>query len=436
MKKSRIVQNSCIFCAGASTVLFLIGWLNDTTLFMLIGCIFVFIPLLFADDVSLFSLIFFYIPNIRMFKLSGGSSMTVIGFFTVAFLLRIVLASKLKINSKVIQYLLLYWATVFISMIINQNLSQLLPLIRYSIDIMLFFSLCILYKSQLFSFFIKLKNYFLAGTLSALTCGIIFQLINQTNIQDIRFAGVNNDPNYYGVIMATAFSVVILSIVGRFTKKITPSIFLAMLILIGGLLSLSRGFVIALSINILLILYLLFSRKTFNMKQKGWIVFIVILLIIFTSGLLNDYFMTIFNRFIEDESGGGRIEIWAQYLLIISSNYKTFLFGLGSSTRIWEQGIIMFVPHNTIIDIFVAFGILGIISTILLYISFVFVLKDLTGINKFNKIGFCPFISLLLGYSFLSGIHSDSFIFLSLFTLFMCALFSAKRNTKADLTFL
>lgn len=423
MIKSKLLIYSTYFNAGLSTIVFLAGWITGSNLFMLFGLAIIFLPLLLTDDQHLFALIFFYIPNITMFKIPGYEN-TVIGILIILFFIKIIISGRIRFNRTATIGLLIYCLASFVSMLINWDFSEFPTILRYSADILIFFSLCTYYKGTLCNLFIRTKNYFIAGTLSTIGCGLVYNLANNLDIRNVRFAGINNDPNYYGVIMAVAFSITLLTILSKFTESKTLNALLAILFLIAGMMSLSRGFVVAISINTIIILHIIFSYKISSQTKIKTLV-ATGLALIFMGGILSQYISLLLSRFPQTVAlGANRPEIWKLYIDLTTSGIKTSLFGWGSSTYLFEQGMVSFVPHNTIIDIYVAFGILGILTTILLYFTFARALKNICNIRHLKFVGLCPLITLVMGYLFISGMHSDSLILISLLALLMCSVYS------------
>lgn len=81
-----------------------------------------------------------------------------------------------------------------------------------------------------------------------------------------RLENINSDPNYFSLCIAFAISVILIRI---YTKSINESAILKLLALfILGFMTLSRGFLVAVSLNVIFLIYLFFfSNKITTAKN-------------------------------------------------------------------------------------------------------------------------------------------------------------------------
>lgn len=203
------------------------------------------------------------------------------------------------------------------------------------------------------------------------------------------------NPNSIGVInLLAATALMQLSI---HAKQKIIDVFLILLLLVLGMITLSRTFLVCLILMVFL--WIMGQPERINHKAKSIIriIFIaglsIFLMAVLFPNALENYIM----RFQTDDITSGRDIIMKQYQNYIKDNINILLFGVGLNnftekvTSIYAISI--HTPHNSIQEIIVAWGIPGCILVTLLFAMIISESKRY-GIRK-NLINFIPLLIIL-----------------------------------------
>lgn len=193
------------------------------------------------------------------------------------------------------------------------------------------------------------------------------------------------------------FSLALLSITLVFySKRYFNKILLLFLIftsIISGILSFSRTWLLV--AGAILLLFILGNSKNKKTILTLSIFFIVFYIIGVETGILDDATQVYKFRMDNDnvESAGGRVPLFVAYNKIVLNNLSYTLFGVGATyyyrvCNLWNS------IHNGTQQIFVAFGITGILTYLFASISFV---KKYIHYNvKDNFVLIIPFVACLI----------------------------------------
>lgn len=232
-----------------------------------------------------------------------------------------------------------------------------------------------------------------------------------------RMRPIEGDPNYLSLYLCICVALLFLWAFERDTKGIqTIALCLAAFLFVAtGLLSQSRGFIVAF---VPIAVYLLVRLP----KQFGGRPFLVALLLllfalavcVFMSGQ-NNLIDEVIARFTSEETAGGsgRTLIWTTYFHSWFSDLDMFLFGvpqvaLGNLRFEVFTGHIVAV-HNLYIELLCQQGLLFAVCFIAIIGRLVHLMPSITNVRHAT-----PVMSLLLGYLFLSGALSVTLPFLFL----------------------
>lgn len=285
---------------------------------------------------------------------------------------------------------------------------------------------------------------FIIGYVVSSLIGLVYyaEAIPASAIQDssgviARFSGLAGDPNNFGFYSMLALSFTLYKLqVSRFKLLFIGVI---SFVVFTGLLTVSRSYVIALVIWGFL--YLTF-RSDFRRFATLFSFVFISFAIYFAWSLEILAFQNIVSRFSFNDLGGltgSRSNIFASYIEVFASlnvmqqlfgvgvlNYVDYYFHTPVSDAVFNFGVIV-GPHNTIIESFAAFGIMG---TILLVIWFVkcFNLKEYPmRLSRRNLFYIFAILSSLLIFSMsLQNLAKYSFYF----SLFLIVIFYRELITQ------
>ena len=296
----------------------------------------------------------------------------------------------------------------------------------------------IVYTYYAFSRYFKKNSQSSDIILWGICLGITISPIFQVTIDDQALIGVSNrikvdnlgNFNAYGFLLAISISVAFylyITIRNRFLKNIFIATQLVTFFVL--LLTFSRGGVFAVVLGALIIFYNSKDKKNKTIIVAGVLCLLVLILSVLRQFDLLEVFT---DRFLVNEDNvegfdSGRSYIYMKLLEdIFSSFLSVFLgFGLGS---IADDGLQS--AHNTYIDIFYYFGIIGLIGFLMfIYSSYLKVVFQPTSSRKIlEKVLLCQ-VFFCFFYDSYWGATQTGWIFSIIF-----ALFWGKRTNTNQIT--
>ncbi len=367
--ESRFNQHVLMYTSLAlSTILMFVHHYTGSTLIALAGLLVILVPILFLNLNECIYLLLFYVPNCRMYKFVSGN--TFLGLFIMALFFKIIILERRTISRGVILAILSMMAVLFANIATSGNTSSLVSGIRFIMGTVVVTCYGKAMKHDLddkkeYDACIK---HFIYGCASMLTCGILFYLMQGKPLFDERFYAVHSDPNYVGMTLAVAISFLLTHII--YDKNAGAKEFImVMYLLFGGMLTVSRAFVIAVSINLILILYIFTKGKNLSGMQKlGILILIGIVCYIFRdaiSGMIESFQ----ERFNDEtmEGGNGRTEIATTYIDLWKRDVASIFWGIGSASTLYQMGVTDAVHHNYYVQILTTIGVMGCLAMLLVY---------------------------------------------------------------------
>ena len=377
------------------------------------GLFFLVLPLLLFTSEKNFYVLLFCISNERMFRpLSGGQ--TFIALFIILFTIRIMIEKKFKIQTKVIFYGIILLILMLIKNMVFRESMIDMNIIRLILNANILVSLLDLYKERMDEIAKKSFLWYALGCLITGSLSLFYQLNSGrafTVIMINRFAGINNDSNYYAVSIAIAISV---SLVYYFTnKKKKSSVLLLVLVLftLGGI-SLSRGFIVANIPNVFLFL-ILFSKSGGSKNTQIILATFFIIALVSSGTIFNQIKDSYMHRLNVDSFDSNRLFLWSTYINALMKSPKNLLFGLGTFNRELFFGLygVSNVSHNILIGSLATFGLLITLSVITLFLSLMNYFKKKLEIKKWKFHYYLPLTTALIGYSLLDDITANVFFY-------------------------
>lgn len=272
---------------------------------------------------------------------------------------------------------------------------------------------------------INLANMLLTGMMLNSMSGIILKNNQLSNTSELitsistgnqnRFRGIMGDPNYYGAMILICIGSILL--IGYILNKNKHRFIYSMLffIFVGlGFLSYSKAYTIVIAILFVYIIVQLLTLR--NKKVKKLITNISIIMILLFVFLGNDILELIgpaLERLTLGISSGdlttGRDVIYNKYINFIFSSNVQPLIGMGLSNYYIHSGVNA-TAHNIILEIMVAWGIIGIgiFITLLIYMYKCEKNKYLIKEKKTSLL-YMPLIILLIVFQGLSMLNAFYF---------------------------
>ncbi|HHX31751.1 MAG TPA: hypothetical protein GX712_04080 [Bacteroidales bacterium] len=389
----------------------IIGYLIINNLEGLSGAIliglFLYLPLiLFNPTVNLYHLVF-YVANERMFIIDGFS-MGLIAIYIILLFSKTLLLEKLKVNKSLV-FLGLFMLILMLLKGVVQSTSPIdTEIIRHVFNLYIFMSLVKNNRHNINEFSLNLGSWFCFGVFVATFIGIYDSFSRTSEILTsnfFRLIPVNQDPNYYGVAVTLAISVLIVKL-SLGTVKNNKLIFYMVLFFAFGFMTQSRAFLITSIINIILLL-IVFSKQKVNHKFSILIALVLASLIGYPLGLFNIFERSI-GRFRYAGLKDVRLILWREYIEILTTDVKNFFFGIGKR---YDLTTIRLAPHNFLIGSWAYYGCFLTSMIISSYYFIYYKFKTINVSKRWKLYYYLLFLVVFIGYSFLDGIIDNLFFY-------------------------
>lgn len=411
-----------------STIFFVLYWLYQINYFSYIGLLIYFVPLFFYNIFDCLKIYYFLLPNISLFKLSE-QSIALSSVFLLIIFVKVVSDKKFGINLLTIILLIFYFLLSFLTYLFAGNdLLILKQEVRVVIDILVVFCIVNIYKDSLYSLFENISKAFIIGCFLTGFTSIFYILQNDVGLSGYRLKSINSDPNYFSLCMAFCISLILLKVYKY--KSTSFDISLIIMLSIFGLMSLSRGYLLAMIINFIIFIYLFIFSAKFTALQKIMISLLLIIVVFVSKDFINSLYMNFLDRTLSEETseGSGRLDIWKTYLYLTFLSIQNLLFGIGIPNPNFFPSNHFSVQHNIFLELFTGKGLVGTIVVVSIY-SYLFIrIKQNIGNGKTKFFGLIPIFTLFIGFMFLNGLISDIGI-MTIFLGFLAAnVFGIKKT--------
>jgi len=358
--------------------------------------------------------LFFLIGTLLLFlayseALKNISVYLLIGFFIWGTLTGRIKITKDIINISIISHLAVVLIGVFLGINTNESLNQVMDVIHIVI-IFLFFR-----EANLkFLTYEKILNLLFVGFAFAFLAGMDELLSNNLNRLELHSVGsVNRSAVYIMYIFVAS-----LCLKDEYQERLSSLLF--PLILIISLISIIIGAsrMAILSTPIILILYLILSKK-FTLKLFSLLCVFVFTASFLVINLLPDSFIVA--KLSYGFNDAPRVQIWISSIYAWTTNNLLFGIGVGNSIFIDVKeyfpntALTRYIdnPHNVYLDMLLERGLLGLVT----FVTFLFSILSL----KENNQNFLVYIRILVFSLLLLGIANITFRyeFALLFVIFI-----------------
>lgn len=299
---------------------------------------------------------------------------TYLSFFVVlAFFMRIVLDRSFKAQELMV-YFIIYFLIHFISTGFgNLTIGRICEVLSFFLVLPAGYALkkckskdCVIYF--ILGFFVSTLFGFARRILPRLDkiAGDTDVTILENMTEANRFSGISNDSNFYAILAIVTLFVLLFKVNTSFqTQKSKDHIIISILSLLTfvlGVMTYSKSYVIS-AFFIFVVYYI--RVKKLSLMYSIAVVCISIIVFYFFSSSINEIEGAYLKRFGDDNDidiiTSNRTIIWANYFKDISNfSFYEILFGTG---MIHEGKA---AAHNTYIQLFYEFGLIGIIANLLL----------------------------------------------------------------------
>ena len=366
-------------------------------------CLFVFMP-----AKKLLNILIFMMPLENMFR--GNMNLQLISIGLIILLVKLLFDERYKMTIQVISINLSILILVLISSFFSQKLVDL-DVLRIAVNFFIVSSYYSIYDECSRNYSHSYINYLILGCF-ALGLFSVLEILLKKGLYSLfvkRMYGIKEDPNYIASYFAISISLLVCRLYKQQNKSGIKYIPLIMAFIFMGLLTQSRGFLIAMIPNLIFLLFLIVKLKN-SIRQK---ISIIICIILFSIIVVwqKSYFLTLMHSIssrvsVAYETGGtGRVDIWKNIIDVSLSNLKLFLIGAPNELNA--------AAHNIFLDILENYGFIMLVIILLLYyFTFnIFVEYKNSCIARRNIIALLPMVTMLISYFFLSALLLNMFFY-------------------------
>ncbi len=368
------IEKKQFFTAICIAVMILLTQMTGNTLLVAAALVLYLFAILKAPKGYIIPLMLFFLPWSPILKLSPGS----ISFASIAtvMVLLVLLFEKTSIKASSLLSIMCLFAVTILSKVFHEY--------AFSASYIMFFIMLVAFPiifrkcSAETDFEISVLFFSLGIILATVSSGIFSENVNisayvsvlsDENAEVTRLCGFYSDPNFYAVHIVVAVGCLLSTISAKMKDNIVSILLIAALV-ICGLTSVSKSFLICLAALFLIrLLPLLMSKPSKFWTVSFWA--LVGVFIILNSGLFADtieqYAIRFGNSTDTDSLTTGRSQIWEEYIAFFTQHPLEALFGQGYTSVLngVDSG-----SHNTPIQMIYQLGIIGTVFMICWILSF------------------------------------------------------------------
>lgn len=417
--KTQFINASSISCSLGS-VFVLLKMLSGSNLFLILFLITAGIGMLLEKPENKIKVLLFFTPWAYAIKFyfTQTSLFTVLTMVYCLIMLMTILMNRIQIPPYYLISMLLFVGYILFSLMLNASTS-----LKGAASFLATFAsvyLAVLFIEKRSAFKNFARTYAAGLTVSSVIAflgsfipEIRFYLSSYSTEYTVntdgqlysRFSGLDIDPNYFAIQILIGLSCLVMLILAKEAKLV--DYLLALLLVIFGLLSLSKMFLLSLSVLLVLLLFQLFKT---DLKQLVRVLFLLTGVLIVGLIYAKDYFYEAFLfRFLDQGTGvssltTGRSTIWFNYLYGITEDLKLMVFGNGLTGDYFNGEI----SHNMYLIAWYYLGIVGIMIVLQLFFQMNSILRF--NLNRQTTVSLFHYSSIALVLLLIANFALDSFI--------------------------
>lgn len=385
-----------------AVILLYFYWSTNVTLFYYLTSFILILIFIISDENKAFTLLFFLLPFENMLRISDQFQ-SIVTYLIAINLFKLLIRRRFKVPKVSVIISIVFLVNLLLGGILFLRIfpSKNIRFITNSIYIIM-----LIYDKK----FINAKNgitcseYFINGCIIFLFMSVVYSIdVQGIDILKQRLYGIQEDPNYIAINFSVSLSLLLI-IFNRSEIKFKYFITKSITLLIGILLTQSRGAIVS------LIPYILFLVISLMKQNKGRLALLVgstfIYLAIFKIDLDNSFIENVSSRFgrISTDGGSSRVQIWLYYIDIFSTNLGQLLFGLDNFKHTG------FFPsaHSMILGGIASSGLINMF--VMLYFYYYAKLNIVK--EKISLQYVVPILTMFFGYFFLDALLINVFFYI------------------------
>lgn len=402
------------------TLFVLLKILSGSNLFLVLFLVTASVGMLLEKPENKIKIILFFTPwaYAIKFQFAQTSLFTVLGIVYCLIILLTIVLKRIEVHPYYLISMLLFVGYILFSLMLNASTS-----LRGAVSFIATFAtvyLAVVFVEKRSTFKSCARVYAAGLTVSSviaflgayvpgirlyLDSYIIQYTVNTDSQLYSRFSGLDIDPNYYAIQILIGLSCIVMIILAREAKLI--DYLLALMLVIFGLLSLSKMFLLSL---VLLTALLLLQMLKHDLKQLMKIMVLFIGLLAVGWVYARDYFYEAFLfRFLDQGTSAaslttGRSTIWFNYIYGITEDLKLMIFGNGLTGEYLNGEI----SHNMYLIAWYYLGLVGILIALQLFFQMNTILR--INLKRESSLSFFHYSSIALLLLLVANLSLDSFI--------------------------
>lgn len=199
-----------------------------------------------------------------------------------------------------------------------------------------------------------------------------------------------------------------------------------------GFLTVSKTFILVFAGMFLL--YLIWCILKGNVKNATPIVALVVSILVVIILLQTTIVKNVLDRFSSGDLTTGRIDVAKEYLDFMFKDFFRVMFGLGLQNVTTKSGFVH-VPHNAILEIFVCFGIIGLIMYSVFFVNMIKMNKEYRKNNNLQKASFINFLPVIVYFVFIQSLQfmRINYIYAMIAIVFACLTLESSNKKEGTL---
>ncbi len=400
-----LISIACIFAC------IVLGY-RVSTLFLLGAVLVIAVSIFFTDVENAFYWSLFLVPNIRMFD-GLGISFIVNALMALPLVVYFLKGGKKSFNELIFISIVVMFAIEFLHICAYGSYSKIINLVGWILNFYLCMTISIDKDVKINS-----NNIFSALSTGAILSAVMYILSGFDSIahvlggimEGVRFEAFADDPNAFSIYVCLAFACIIN------VKKHYIYRFITLIILVFlGFLTGSKMCVLLISFILVSYVFILFFDK--DKANKKFALFMLISLALI--GIIcKDYVDLFIGNFLRRLGGAnadmntittGRSGLFVDYINIFVDDLSCFFLGKGFQYPSHLSQAASKYSHNTYLDVFLSWGIIGGIVFITVLGFWIYLFKRNRKIKKLTFSKVLPLIVLLAGFMSLSYFSANVF---------------------------
>ena len=370
----------------------------------------------FASTISITIPIVFYmlVVLVRRKKIGRFNSVFVISIIVAVIeLARVFLLKDESFNVYVNTMAVVFLTATIITGILNGDIDASMCL-KFYLALFVFLSVDIIWATAK-----------VAGNISGIISGSF--RIGQVDLFDSTMEGLlGMNSNGIALLAMVAVAVIFLMFNKRYLSLLWAIIGIVFAAFVGFL-TVSKTFILVFAG--MYVLYLIWHILKSNGKTLTPIFVLAVSIVAFIVLPQTTIVKNVLDRFSSGDLTTGRIDVANEYLGFMFKDFSRVILGMGLQNITIKSGFVH-VPHNAILEIFVCFGISGMIMFSVFFVNLIKMNKEYRKNNNLEKSNFINYLPIIVYVVFIQSLQfmRINYIYAMIAIVFACLMLKNNKN--------